>query len=76
VYDPINARSETKKAQDIVRSHYHYFLAHPEEMPELYVSSLPEDPVERRVADFIASMTDRFAVELYQKLHIPAVLAP
>lgn len=76
VYDPINARPETQQAQDIVRSHYHYFLKHPQEMPDLYVTSHPDDSVERRVADFIASMTDRFAVELYQKLHIPAVLAP
>jgi dGTPase len=76
VYDPINARPETQQAQEIVRSHYHYFLEHPEELPDLYVTSHPEDSVERRVADFIASMTDRFAVELYQKLHIPAVLAP
>lgn len=76
VYDPINARPETHQAQDIVRTHYEYFIAHPDEMPPLYVNSHPEDPVERRVADFVASMTDRFAIELYQKLHIPAVLAP
>lgn len=76
VYDPINARPETHHAQDIVRTHYHYFMAHPDEMPRLYVTSHPEDSVERRVADFVASMTDRFALELYQKLHIPAVLAP
>lgn len=76
VYDPINARPETHQAQDIVRTHYHYFMAHPDEMPPLYVTSHPHDPVERRVADFVASMTDRFAIELYQKLHIPAVLAP
>jgi dGTPase len=76
VYDPINTRPETHQAQDIVRRHYHYFVTHPEEMPTLYVNSHPEDSVERRVADFVASMTDRFAIELYQKLHIPAVLAP
>ena len=76
VYDPINERPETHQAQDIVRTHYHYFMAHPDEMPALYVNSHPEDTVERRVADFVASMTDRFAIELHQKLHIPAVLAP
>jgi dGTPase len=76
VYDPINAKPETHHAQDIVRTHYHYFMTHPDEMPALYVTSHPEDSVERRVADFVASMTDRFALELYQKLHIPAVLAP
>lgn len=76
VYDPINSRPETHHVQEIVRTHYRYFMAHPDQMPELYVTSNPDDPVERRVADFVASMTDRYALELYQQLHIPAVLAP
>ena len=76
VYDPINARPETHHAQEIVRTHYRYFMTHPDRLPELYVTSNPDDSVERRVADFVASMTDRYALELYQQLHIPAVLAP
>jgi dGTPase len=76
VYDPINARPETREAQNIVRTHYHYFIEHPEEMSRQYVVSSDNDPVERRVADFVASMTDRFAIELYQRLHVPSVLAP
>lgn len=76
VYDPINARPETREAQNIVRTHYQYFIEHPREMPELYVVAGDNDPVERRVADFVASMTDRFAIELFQRLHVPSVLAP
>ena len=76
VYDPINARPETIEAQKIVRTHYNYFMEHPEEMPEQYVVSRNDDAVERHVADFVASMTDRFATELYQRLHAPSVLAP
>jgi dGTPase len=76
VYDPINARPETIEAQNIVRTHYTYFVEHPHEMPTKYVVSRDDEPVERRVADFVASMTDRFATELYQRLHAPSVLAP
>ena len=76
VYDPINARPETREAQNIVRTHFYHFMEHPEEMPEQYVVSRDNDRSERRVADFVASMTDRFAVELYQRLHVPSVLAP
>lgn len=76
VYDPINRKPETHHAQDIVRTHYEFFLEHPYEMPGIYVVAQDNDPVERRVADFVASMTDRFATELYQRLHIPSVLAP
>lgn len=76
VYDPINAKAETQHAQDIVRTHFDYFKAHPAEMPEQYVVADDSDPVERRVADFVASMTDRFAAELYERLHAPSVLVP
>jgi dGTPase len=76
VYDPINARPETIEAQNIVRTHYNYFMEHPGEMPSQYVVASDDDSVERHVADFVASMTDRFATELYQRLHAPSVLAP
>ncbi len=69
VYDPINQLPETKQKQDIVRAHFEYFVAHPDEMPPLYAVARNDDPVERRVADYVASMTDRFAIELYQSLH-------
>lgn len=76
VYDPINAKAETHHAQDIVRTHFHYFLEHPDEMPDQYVVAGDNEPIERRVADFVASMTDRFAAELYERLHAPSVLVP
>jgi dGTPase len=76
VYDPINTRPETLEAQNIVRTHYYYFIEHPGAMPPQYVVARDDDPVERRVADFVASMTDRFATELYQRIHSPSVLAP
>lgn len=76
VYDPINARPQTLLAQDIVRTHFEYFAKHPERMPELYVVALDNEPLERRVADYVASMTDRFATELYHRLHDTSPLAP
>jgi dGTPase len=71
VYDPINQLPETKQKQDIVRAHFTYFVARPYEMPPLYAHARNNDPVERRVADYVASMTDRFAIEMYQSIHNP-----
>ena len=76
VYDPINAKPETQHAQDIVRAHFNYFMFHPDQLPDAHVVALDNEPVERRVADFVASMTDRFAAELYERHHAPSVLAP
>lgn len=71
VYDPINQRPYTLKVQDIVRTHFNYYTHRPHEMPDLYAIPRNDDPIERRVADYVASMTDRFAIDLYEKLHSP-----
>lgn len=71
VYDPINQLAETKRNQDIVRAHFEHFVANPNEMPPLYAIPRNDDPVERRVADYVASMTDRFAIDLYNALNKP-----
>lgn len=71
VYDPINQRPHTLKMQDIVRTHFTHYVQHPDEMPPLYAVARNDDPIERRVADYVASMTDRFAIDLYESLHLP-----
>ena len=52
---------------------FSHFLKHPEEMPELYFRNAESEGVERCVCDFIAGMTDRYAIETYKKLFIPRV---
>lgn len=69
VYDPINQLDHTHFVQEVVRTHFHYFLKHPDEMPHQYVVARNDEPTERRVADYVASMTDRFALDLYSQLH-------
>lgn len=68
VYDPINQREYTLRVQEIVKSLFRYFLEHPDKMAEQYVVGHNNDPVERRVADYVASMTDRFALDVYSQL--------
>lgn len=48
-----------------------YFLAHPAQMPLEYVEICYREGTERGVCDYIACMTDRYAIETYQKLFIP-----
>lgn len=71
VYDPINQLPYTLQMQDIVRTHFNYYVERPLEMPNLYANPHNDDPIERRVADYVASMTDRFAIDLYESLHEP-----
>ena len=73
VYTSSPAKKEDKKAQDLLESLFEHFCRHPEQMPEDYKKTIEEEGVERKVCDYISSMTDRYAINLYQKLHIPEV---
>jgi len=71
VYMPLNERPDTLKAQHIVRALCSYFMEEIERLPHDYRPPDRPDPPERQVADYVASMTDRFAVDLYQRLFVP-----
>lgn len=68
VYLSAPAREEIGKAKKLLADLYAYVL----EKPEPYVKSFPiGDPLDRRVGDFIAGMTDRYALDLYEKIFFP-----
>jgi len=60
-------RGEFEKAQKILIALFEYVVAHPEE----FLDMKSEEPVERLAIDFIAGMTDRYALNLYAKLFLP-----
>lgn len=71
VYDPLNREPDTLRAQHVIQSLATYFLADINRLPEDYRPADRPDSPERQVADYIASMTDRFAVECFQRLFVP-----
>lgn len=75
VYDPINQLEQTKQAGEIVKRLFGWYLDHPEELPET-IHHLPGEPLERRVADAVASMTDRYAIELNERIAPHQILVP
>ena len=73
VYRNSAAKAEEEKAKALLITLYEYFVKHPEEMPELYQRRIAEDGVGRCVSDYIAGMTDRYAIRTYEKLFVPEV---
>lgn len=71
VYTPLNQRPDTRRAQHVVRALFAHYVAAPEQIPAGLRPPASDDPVERQVADFIAAMTDRYAVELFEQLYVP-----
>ncbi|EMO55444.1 deoxyguanosinetriphosphate triphosphohydrolase [Leptospira noguchii] len=52
----------------IIESLFHYFLKHPEKIPETYKERIEEESLYRVVSDYVAGMTDRYAEKIYQSL--------
>ena len=69
VYLRDEARSEQDKAIAMVRSLFAHYLDHPEQVPEEYHRAPGDLPT--RVADYIAGMTDRYALRVYEQLFLP-----
>ncbi|MBQ0125915.1 MAG: deoxyguanosinetriphosphate triphosphohydrolase, partial [Clostridiales bacterium] len=72
VYKNPIAKGEEERAKSMLRMLYEYFVMHPEEMPAEYLKDESES-VERHVCDYIAGMTDRFAISLFEKLFVPKI---
>jgi len=69
VYLREEARSEQDKAIALVRTLFAHYLDHPDQVPEEYHRAPGDVPT--RVADYIAGMTDRFAMRTYEQLFLP-----
>ncbi|MBQ2767899.1 MAG: deoxyguanosinetriphosphate triphosphohydrolase [Clostridia bacterium] len=73
VYRNPVAKGEESKAKELLFRLFEYFSKNPTRMPELYVRNLEEEGVGRCVCDYLAGMTDRYAIDLYRELYIPRV---
>ena len=69
VYLRDEARSEQDKAISLVRTLFAYYLDHPGDVPQEYHRAPGDLPT--RVADYIAGMTDRYALRTYEQLFLP-----
>jgi len=70
VYESPRIRHEFEKAEFIVQSLFRHFRDHYDELPTYYSPLVAPEP-ERNIADFIASLTDSYAIALYRRLFIP-----
>jgi dGTPase len=60
------------EAEGVVRDLYAHYLAHPADLPaEWRAGHLRSDEAARRVADYIAGMTDRYALVEHAR-HFPS----
>lgn len=67
VYRYCSNLEDAVSARKVVSDLYEYYCGYPEKMPPEYLQFAGHD-VKRGVADYVAGMTDRFALRLYSEL--------
>ena len=71
VYKNPKAKSEEEKAKRVINELFEYYLAHIQLLTGEYAKYLETDGKERAVADYIAGMTDNYAVAEYMRIFVP-----
>ncbi len=65
------AKAEECKAAHLVETLYKYYYEHLELLSEEFLIHLKDDGAARVTADYIACMTDRYAIADYERLFVP-----
>ncbi len=71
VYSRDWAQGEVEKTRNIVASLLRHYMDHPTEIPNEYLVIGYQEGMERAIIDFIAGMTDIYAIKMYQHIFIP-----
>ena len=72
VYRHPVAKAEEKKARAMLQRLFEYYMKHPQALPEDFLPQLSFGGLERTVCDYVAGMTDKYAVDKYSELFIPS----
>ena len=71
VYRNPVAKGQEQKAKEMLKRMYEYYINNPDALPADFQPQLSFDGMERTVCDYIAGMTDNYAVDKYTELFIP-----
>lgn len=71
VYKSERALAQEEKAKFLIECLYRYFVKKPVALPKEFSCRIEEDGCERVVCDYIAGMTDYYAIEKFKEISIP-----
>lgn len=73
IYSNPKAKGEEDKAVHMIEQLYRYYIEYPGRLPEQYLNYVTnaEDELEQVVCDYIAGMTDTYAVRKFKEIYVP-----
>ena len=73
VYTNPVAKSEEAKAANLLTGLFEYYMKHPDELPAEYLDMMKEreQAMDRTICDYIAGMTDQYAIAKFQEFYVP-----
>ncbi|WP_177504146.1 deoxyguanosinetriphosphate triphosphohydrolase [Anaerosinus sp.] len=74
IYHAKDLEIERKKAAYVIHTLYEYFFSHPDKLPEDFRKRENEWGLALTVADYIAGLTDLFAIKTFEDIFIPSTM--
>lgn len=74
IYTGEHLKEERDKAKFVLHKLFDYYLEHVEAMPGLYGAIAEEEGKIRAVADYIAGMTDDYAIITFNQIYVPKIV--
>ena len=71
VYRNPIAKGQESKAKDMLQRLFEYYYENPDQLPEDFHPQMSFDGLERTVCDYVAGMTDNYAVDKFTEIFIP-----
>ncbi len=71
VYIGSEAKTEEHKAKNVLQSLFLHYIRHPEQLPDQLIKKEPDTTPARAACDYVAGMTDRYALDVYTEYFLP-----
>jgi dGTPase len=71
LYNSTHLEDERRKAKYVIGKLFEYFMGHPGALPEEFLEREERWGLQTTVVDYIAGLTDSYAIFLFEKLFVP-----
>jgi dGTPase len=72
LYRDPRALEQEKKAESVLKKLFSHYMEHPEALPAEFLAIVERDSLERAVCDYIAGMSDQYAIQKFMALCVPS----